>query len=86
MKYFTALLLLALSLFASESNIDFYNASKDSQLLCKMTANSYSIVSQQNSSIVIINNTEFFKMNKENKYINSSGCHSINKHGTGIIF
>jgi len=86
MKYFAVFLLLTLTLFASEANIDFYNASKNNQLLCKMTANSYAIVSQKNSSLVIINSTEFFRLKDENKYINSSGCHAINKHGTGIIF
>lgn len=86
MKYFTAVSLLTLSLFASETNVDFYNSSKDNELLCKTTANAYAIVSKKNSSLVIINNTEFFKLNGENFYISSSGCHSINKHGTGIIF
>lgn len=86
MKYFTILSILAFSLFAHGPNTEFYNASKDNALLCKATANSYIKVSQKNSAVVIINNTEFFKLNDENKYITSSACHPINEHSSGIIF
>jgi len=86
MKYFITISFLSCLLFANESNVDFYNASEKNELLCKISTNSYAIISKKNSSMILINNNEFFKLNDQNQYISSSGCHSINKHGAGIIF
>ena len=85
-KYFTLISTLSLSLFANEASIKFYNASQENELMCKITVNSYAKISQKNSSIVIVNNTSFFKLKNKNQYISSSACHAIKKHSSGIIF
>ena len=86
LQYFTLISTFAVSLIANEANIEFYKASYKNELMCKVTVNSYAKVSQRNSSIIIINNTSFFKLEDRNQYINSSGCHAIKKHSSGIIF
>lgn len=88
MRVFTFIVMLAVSttLFANELIVDYYNTKKSNKLICKITTNSYKIVTQQNSSLHTINGTTFFKMKNENTYINSSACHPVQKENTAIIF
>ena len=66
MRHLIIISAIAFSLYANDSTIELFKSSKDNELLCKISANSYKIVSQKNSSLVIINNTHFFKLKKEN--------------------
>lgn len=86
MKLLIVSIFLATSIFASKSSIDFYNKSKDNQLLCKVSENSYKVISMNNSIIVVINGSKLFKIKNENTYINSSGCHIVKDGSTAIIF
>ncbi|MCF6310675.1 MAG: hypothetical protein L3J19_09455 [Sulfurimonas sp.] len=86
MKFLTLIFILGATLFATQANVNFYNASKKNQLLCKFTATSYKEINQTNSSVKKVNQTIFFKIKDENLYINSNSCHPIKKDATPIIF
>lgn len=72
--------------FASDLNVDYYNLKKGNKLICKITTNSYKVISKLNSSVQVINGITFFKIKNENIYITGSACHPVKKENTAIIF
>jgi len=86
MKIFALIAIITVTLWASPESVNFYKKSDKNKLLCKFTSTSYKVIHKKNSTIKYINSIEFFKLNNENLYINSSSCHPIKKEGTAIIF
>ncbi|NOQ30918.1 MAG: hypothetical protein GQ570_07325 [Helicobacteraceae bacterium] len=66
--------------FAFSQNVFFFKENKNNQLICKTAFATYKIVSQKNAKAVMFNNSSYFQLNNENKYLLSTHCQKIKKN------
>lgn len=80
------IMLAAISLTLSANTIEFFKASKENEVFCKVAFGKYKIYSQRNAKLVSVNKQVFFKVIGQDEYIHPTICNPVTNKEEVILF